>query len=103
LIGILVGAGLIFLRPLPATIAAVVAGWAVTGISVLVFRSQLIWFPWLIPLVQIALALGWSVLFNSVQLYVQKRLFEFTLGLYLSPKLVAKFSDSPEMLKPGAE
>jgi adenylate cyclase len=43
------------------------------------------------------------VLFNSVQLYVQKRLFEFTLGLYLSPKLVAKFSSSPALLKPGAE
>jgi len=103
LIGILVGAGLIFLRPLPATLVAVLAGAAVTGVSMLVFRHQLIWFPWLIPLVQIALALAWSVLFNSVQLYVQKRLFEFTLGLYLSPKLVDKFSGSPEMLKPGAE
>lgn len=103
LIGILMGAGLIFLRPLPATVVAVLAGGAVTGISALVFGWHLIWFPCLIPLVQIALALGWSVLFNSVQLYVQKRLFEFTLGLYLSPKLVAKFSDAPEMLKPGAE
>jgi adenylate cyclase len=91
------------MRPLPATFTALAAGLAVAGISALFFSRKLIWFPWLILLVQIALALGWSVLFNSVQLYVQKRLFEFTLGLYLSPKLVKKFSDSPEMLKPGAE
>jgi adenylate cyclase len=103
LFGVLVGAGLVFMRPLPATFTALAAGLAVAGISALFFSRKLIWFPWLILLVQIALALGWSVLFNSVQLYVQKRLFEFTLGLYLSPKLVKKFSDSPEMLKPGAE
>jgi len=47
--------------------------------------------------------LGWSVLFNSVQLYVQKQLYENTLALYLSPKLVKKFSGNPALLKPGAE
>lgn len=103
LMGTLIGAGLIFLRPIPAAGAAALAAGAVAGISTLLFTRQLIWFPWLIAAVQIGIALAWSVLFNSVQLYVQKRLFEFTLGLYLSPKLVAKFSASPEMLKPGAE
>jgi adenylate cyclase len=57
----------------------------------------------LIVTVQIAAALFWSVLFNSVQLYVQKRLYEQTLRLYLPPKLVKKFSHSRELLKPGAE
>src|SRR5439155_27350748 len=58
---------------------------------------------WLIVVVQIVVALSWSVLFNSIQLYVQKRLYEHTLGLFLPPKLVAKFSKSPELLKPGAQ
>mgnify|MGYP002139882330 CR=1 FL=1 len=57
----------------------------------------------LIVALQILVALGWAVFFNSMQLYVQKRLFEHTLGLYLSPKLVAKFAQSPALLKPGAE
>jgi adenylate cyclase len=48
-------------------------------------------------------ALGWSVIFNSVQLYVQKRLYENSLALYLSPKLVQKFSGDPTLLKPGAQ
>lgn len=102
-LGALLGGGLIFLRPARAVVVAALLltllGWA----SVRVFAAHLIWFPWLIVALQLGVALAWSVLFNSVQLYVQKRLFEFTLGLYLSPKLVEKFSGSPELLKPGAE
>ncbi|HWY76768.1 MAG TPA: adenylate/guanylate cyclase domain-containing protein, partial [Verrucomicrobiae bacterium] len=63
----------------------------------------LIWFPWLMVCVQAGLALGWSVLFNSVQLYVEKRMYEQTLGLYLPPKLVKKFSRNSALRKPGAE
>src|SRR5207247_624647 len=53
--------------------------------------------------VQIGVALAWSILFNSIQLYVQKRLYEQTLRIYLPPKLVKKFAKSRELLKPGAE
>src|SRR5262249_22480547 len=69
----------------------------------LLLRTQLIWFPWLIVCVQIGVALSWSVLFNSVQLYVEKRLYQQTLALYLSPKLVKKFSRNANLLKVGAE
>jgi len=103
LFGVLLGSGMIFLRPVPATVMAILSVAVVAGVSALAFSRQLTWFPWLILVVQIVVALAWAVLFNSVQLYVQKRLYEFTLGLYLSPKLVAKFSSSPAMLKPGAE
>lgn len=102
-LGVLLGGGLIFLRPVRAAIAAVLTFVLLAITSYLVFTRKLVWFPWLIVVCQISVALAWSALFNSVQLYVQKRLFEFTLGLYLSPKLVAKFSSSPSMLKPGAE
>jgi len=103
LFGALVGGGLIFLRPIPATFAALVTALIAAWICSFIFTRHLVWFPWLILVVQIAIALAWSVLFNSVQLYVQKRLYEFSLGLYLPPKLVAKFASSPAMLKPGAE
>jgi adenylate cyclase len=103
LIGLAAGAGLIFLRPTWAG--------AATGLALLLlvlgawylFARHLTWIPWLVAVMQIGLGLSWSVLFNSVQLYVQKRLAEQTLSLYLSPKLVKKFASSPALLKPGAE
>jgi adenylate cyclase len=102
-LGFLFGAGLVFLRPaIAAVTAGLLLGLVILG-SYYAFTRHNLWFPWLVVAVQILAALSWSVLFNSVQIYVQKRLFEFTLGLYLSPKLVKKFSASPEMLKPGAE
>ncbi|HEX3889582.1 MAG TPA: adenylate/guanylate cyclase domain-containing protein, partial [Verrucomicrobiae bacterium] len=63
-----------------------------------------IWFPWMIIVViQIPIALLWSVVFNSIRLHVQNKLFEASLALYLSPKLVKKFSNNRELLKPGAK
>jgi adenylate cyclase len=59
---------------------------------------------WLIIVgVQIPVALLSSVVYNSVQLYVQNRLFEESLRMYLSPKLVKKFSSEKDILKPGAK
>jgi adenylate cyclase len=103
LAGLFFGIGMIFLRPIRAAIVAMISIPLVFAVAYDGFVRSLVVFPWLILVVQILMALGWSVLFNSIQLYVQKRLFEFTLGLYLSPKLVAKFSSSPAMLKPGAD
>jgi len=102
-LGLLFGFGLVRLRPVVATVAGLAGlGIVATGFQIL-FSQKLIWFPWLIVAGQIGLALFWSILFNSVQLYVQKRLYEHTLSLYLSPKLVKKFSRNPHLLKPGAE
>lgn len=103
LCSLLFGAGLVFLPPLRATLAAVFGLALLIGASLYVFSQNFLWIVWTVMAVQLGLALAWSVLFNSVQLYVDKRLFEFTLGLYLSPKLVDKFSGSPDLLKPGAE
>ncbi len=102
-LGLLFGYGLVRCQPLWAA-ALGVAGLALLATCAYVLlRRELVWFPWLIGAVQIGVAFSWSVLFNSVQLYVQKRLYEHTLGLYLSPKLVKKFARSPALLKPGAE
>src|SRR5207249_3966720 len=52
---------------------------------------------------QIGAGLSWSVLFNSVQLYVEKRLYEQTLRLHLPPTLVKKYAKSQALVKRGAE
>lgn len=98
LFGLFFGAGLVLFRPTLATLLAL-GGACAAGIGAyLLFRKQLIWFPWLLLEVQMAAALSWSVLFNSIQLYVQKKLYEQTLVRYLSPKLVRKFSKDPGLL-----
>ena len=98
LTGLTTGIGLVLLRPTYAAVSAVGAVALSILVAYLLFRKALIWFPWLIVTVQIATALSWSVLFNSIQLYVQKRLYEQTLKLYLPPKLVKKYSNDPDLL-----
>jgi len=101
-LGVLFGYGLVQVRPIWAT-GVTLVGLALIAVSFYVlFSRKLIWFPWLFVVAQIAVALSWSILFNSVQLYVEKRLYEQTLRLYLPPALVKKFAKSRELLKPGA-
>jgi adenylate cyclase len=103
ILGAGLGIGLVCLRPLPAAGLAIGATVLVMAGSCLLLRREFIWFPWLIVCAQTCVALSWSVLFNSVQLYVEKRLYEHTLGLYLSPKLVQKFARNSDLLKVGAQ
>jgi adenylate cyclase len=101
-LGLLFGFGLVRLRPVMATVVGLGATGLVAALSYLLFRDQHVWFPWLIIVVLILVALAWSILFNSVRFYVRQQLYQQTLGLYLSPKLVKKFSSNPQLLKPGA-
>jgi adenylate cyclase len=101
--GLICGVGLVRFRPIWATAVAGGGMLLVAAGAYLMFLQKLIWFPWLLLIIQIVAALFWSVLFNSIMLYVQKKLYEQTLRLYLPPKLVRKFARSRELLKPGAE
>jgi adenylate cyclase len=102
--GIVFGFGLSLFRPLPAVFLAAVGGLAVAASAQMLFNYDRLWFPWmLIVAAQIPIALLWSVVTNSVQLYVQNRLYEHSLRMYLPPKLVKKFSSNKELLKPGAK
>lgn len=104
LAGLVFGIGLTIFRPLIATIVACGSAFAVTQTAFLVFAHSRVWFPWLIIVAaQIPIALFWSIVFNSIQLYVQNKLYEASLALYLSPKLVKKFASDKELLKPGAK
>jgi adenylate cyclase len=107
LLGLLFGYGLVQFRP-SVTVAITLAAVAlVTATACFTFARFRWWFPWLIGVTQIAGAFSWAIVFNSIQLYVQKKLLEQTLSLYLSPKLVKRFSGDRQIqrkfLKPGAE
>jgi adenylate cyclase len=104
LTGMLFGFGLSLFRPLPAVCLAAGGSVIVVAIAQFLFTEQRIWFPWMIIVAaQIPIALFWSVIANSLQLYVQNRLYEHSLRMYLPPKLVRKFAGNKELLKPGAE
>lgn len=80
LIGILLvavlGAGLLWLRPVPGAVVAGCGAVVVTLTAVVAFGRGG-WFPWLIPVgVQIPVALGGSILFHSLEWYRARRRFE---------------------------
>ncbi len=100
------GSGLVLLRPVAATLSAIGAALIVFWVAHYLHWAHRLWFPWAITLaIQIPLAWGFSVLFNSLKLYVQKQLLEQSIRAYLSPKLVKAFASRPDenFLKPGAE
>jgi len=87
-----------------ATTAAVGGILGFTGVAYGLFISRNLWFAWLIPVTQIAVVWLFSLIANSARLYVQNRLYQQQLGLYLSPKLVRKFAQDREQTftRPGA-
>jgi adenylate cyclase len=102
--GILLGTGLALSRPLAASLWAIAGAVLIASADYVAFAKFHYWFPWIIiVLVQIPLALVWSIAFNSVQLYVEKKLVEQSLSLYLSPKMVKQLAKDPALLKPGAK
>lgn len=97
------GYGLVRVRPSRASAHALLAALLVALAAYGSFLLLRLWFAWLVCEVTIAMAWLWAVSFNSIREYLQRRLFEQSLALYLSPKLVKKFATRPELLKPGAE
>ncbi len=76
MVGMLVGGGLIWLRPIPATVAAFAVAGVVVALAGLGFSHDL-WFPWLIISgAQIPVALSGSVLFYSVEWYRERKRYE---------------------------
>ncbi len=107
LLGLVFGYGLVQFRPSVTFVITLAAVALLTATACVTFARFRWWFPWLIGVTQIAAAFSWAIVFNSIQLYVQKKLLEQTLSLYLSPKLVKRFSGDRQsqrkFLQPGAE
>lgn len=103
-VGLAIGFGLMRSPPLTASVVGLASLFLVAGACLAAIVFKLSWFAGFIVVLQVLLALLASVTHNSLQAYVAKRLAEQTLALYLSPKLVKKFSagGDPALLKPGA-
>jgi adenylate cyclase len=89
-----------------ATVVAVVTALFVFVVACFASWQLHFWFPWLIMvMVQIPAAWGWSVLHHWVQGQLERQFLEQSLSMYLSPKLVKKFSRDKDLslLQPGAE
>jgi adenylate cyclase len=103
LAGVGFGFGLQLFRPLPAVGVAVVSAILIAVAAEWIFSRFRVWFPSMVLVAaQIPVAALWSVVFSSVQLYVENRLYRHSLQMYLSPKLVKKFSSNRDLLKVGA-
>lgn len=104
LFGLFFGLVLSHMRPFHAAFAGVGGMIAIAAGSYYAFKWYRIWSPWLIVVaVQIPVAMVWSIVFNSVKLFVQKVLMEQSLSMYVSPSRVKQISKNPKILKPGAE
>ncbi len=102
LAGLVLGIGLTRFRPMIATGLALLAAVLVTAFAHYLFWHHRIWFPWLIIVaVQVPIAWAWSILYNSLSAYVQNKLLEQSLGLYLSPKQVQRILKEPGLRQPG--
>src|ERR1051325_8960661 len=103
LFGLLIGGLLVLLRPWLAVVVAVAAVTLVGAGAYAAFLHQRVWFPWMIPMLQVGVALGWAISYNSFKLFLQKRLLEQSLSLHLSPSRVRQLMNLPELLHPGAD
>jgi adenylate cyclase len=104
LTGLLAGPGLLQLRGVPATLAALGGILGLTAVGYGAFEWERVWFGWLIPVTQIAVGWLYSLVFNSLRLFFRNQLLLQTVSSYLSPKLSKKFAGerAEELLRPGA-
>jgi len=72
----LAGFGLIRLQPLTATLSAIGAMALIALIAHLSQWYGLVWFAWIILIIEVGVAILCSIVINSVRLYVEKRLQE---------------------------
>lgn len=102
--GMLLGLGVSRLRPFGATALALGVAAGATAFSLLLAARFNTWFPWLIIAgVQVPVALGWSYFLHSMRAYVESKVLQSSLELYLSPQQVKQILKTPALLKPGAE
>jgi len=99
-----VGLGLFLpkLRPLLACGFCFFLMMTVTGFGFFSMLYWKVWFNWSVPVVVLFFVLIWSIVLSSVSLYVEKRLLQQSLSMYLSPGRVKQIEKNRGILKPGA-
>lgn len=103
LIGLGFGMGLHFIRPWMAVLAGVLGAVAVALAAWLLFRHNLVWFAWMIPMIQISVATAWATTYNSARMYVDRRLLYQSISTYISPGRVDQILNNEAVLKPGGK
>lgn len=104
IVGLIAGYGLCLFRPISAMLVAIVGGALLAWLHYLCFSRLHVWFPWFVMVAaQIPVALGWSILLNTIKLHVEKQNLQHTLMLHLSPSRAKQILRRPELLRPGAE
>ena len=95
------GYGLIRVLPLTAAVLTL-AGTILIGVSAhsLAWHWHL-WFAWLILVVELWVALLCSVAYNSLRLYVERKMLEQSLAAHLSPALVKRVLSDPNLRRRG--
>jgi adenylate cyclase len=100
-VAVVAGFGLMRLQSLAAVLVTLAAvGLVVATANYLVWHYHL-WFAWLIVPSELGVALLCSIVYNSLRLYVEKKLLEESLGAHLSPKVVKRMLNDPALRKPG--
>ena len=100
----LLAAGLCALRPVLATLSALLASIAIACCACWIVWSQRTWAAWLVPAaIQIPMGLVWSV--GSQYLLESRRRKELrrAFGFYLSPQMADKIANSDFDLRPGGK
>jgi CHASE2 domain-containing sensor protein len=99
LLGVVLGYGLILLRPWVATAASLAGLVLLAAVAVLLFWKARVWFSWLtLGVVEIPVALGWAVLVNTKKVYHDVEELEKTLTRLKSG--VPSSNVGPEVLNP---
>jgi adenylate cyclase len=95
------GYGLIRWRPLMAVLLTFLVIILTVMIAFYLAWQHQLWFAWLIVVCELGVALMCSVIYNSLRLYVEKKLLEQSLAVHLSPALVKRVLSDPALRRRG--
>jgi adenylate cyclase len=95
------GYGLVLLRPLTAVLVSLLAVILASMVAFYLAWHYQLWFAWLIVVCELAVALMCSVVYNSLRLYIEKKLLEQSLAVHLSPALVKRVLSDPALRRRG--
>ena len=96
-----IGFGLLRLRPMPATVATILAMLAIVVVVHALQWHGHIWFSWVALLLQLTLGLFCSVVHNSLKLYIEKKLIQESLEVRLSPAVAQSLFKDESLRRPG--
>jgi len=95
------GYGLIRVQPLTAVLATLLAILLVAVLAHYLAWHHHLWFAWLIIVCELCVALLCSVTYNTLRLYVEKKLLEQSLAAHLSPALVKRVLSDASLRRRG--